>query len=879
MLDNLAKGVSHIQENWESYTALCSYAFLASRLLSQVPSELSHAFLGLLEKCRKVSYRWLMTVLGRVQETTNETQRREFLETALNIALICADSFNVYDGFLPMILADSEQASMLVECSIIIYDNASLKSETESTLPDILFDRWKHTMHRARAILVEQNLLANSCLNLAIKRRWSAFQPAASWALAAKTCYWFETTSRGHLQVHLNILTGELLVNGLPLSGLPKQYERHDDYERLFGSLILNVMPSNLPGMRFCTTQRFQGHTVHFGMQDQDLLVRLEANGSYLDLIPSQTFREMLPHSFVDDYAHWYHNKTGIIQLRSLKDPWTADPDDWCLARQDGTWKLSQGGRTFLFAPSSSMARRIAGILSPLEAPLGLHMLYDAQESALEVRVPGLRLDFLLRAGESTIRSRQFRDMHIDLDQSVGTLVGFKSKLVLRSDQYPSTRMLLIPEGDIQFQRFSDHVAVNAAYGTADRVQAYRIDDLLGRLVADTKLESKLYLAYIHALTSSCLPDPLLKRTGTEETLHILGSASVRAPCALSRTAHDRLNLIAALAPKRAFYPAFEKVMQRVDWSSKLNFLAQDDRLYTATKEILGRSDETGFLYPHHNTEQSELIHTTMSLVERAILRNSRQCVSGFEAEAFTVQHDVAYQPRERDDSDRAERATEMAFRAYNKLLTLSEPVAAGFAHHLYTLLSHESTTSDRTVPPREDMLYDSKWLKNPKTFLSSYWCRLHHAFQGNQIWLNRFELMVWIATVAYSAESDNKVTQALLLLALSASLSAIPLPSDGRYNLSLGCKMEATELEAIARQAALRYELTPAARLGPHLGESSRQTMSRRHRECQSETMKAVELFKGGLARQWPCDCPRTPSDGYVTAYINVSKAMGSVV
>ncbi|GKU07943.1 unnamed protein product [Fusarium langsethiae] len=755
----------------------------------------------------------------------------------------------------------------------------SLKSETETTLRGILFNRWNYTMHRVCAILVEQNHLASSCLGLAIKRHWPVFQPTTSWTLAAETSYWFETTHRGDLQVHYNILTGELLVNGLPLARLPEQYERHNDYERLFGSLILNVMPSNLPGMRFCTTQQFQGHIVHFGMQDQDLLVRLEVNEYYLDLIPSRTLREMLPHSFVSDYAHWYHNEAGIIQLRSLKDPWTSNPDDWCFARQHGDWKLCQSGRTFLLAPSSSMARRIAGILSPLEAPLGLHMLYDTEKGALEVRVPNLLLDFLLRSGESTIRSKQFRGMHIDPDQSVGTLVGFKSKLVLCSDQDPPMRKVLIPEGDIQFQRFSGHVTVNAAYGTANRVQAYRIDDLLGRLTADTKLESKLYLAYIHALTTFCLPDPFLRRTGTEEALHILGSASVRAPCPLSRTAHDRLNLIADLAPKRAFYPAYEKVMQTVDWSCNLGFLAQDDRLYAATKEILGRCSKIGFLYPHHYIEQSEIIDNTVGLVERAILRNSRQCVSGFGAEDFTVRHDVAYQSRERDASGRSERATEMAFRAYNKLPTFPESLFEDFAQHLYALLSYETTISDRAIPPKEDMLYDSKWLGNPKTFLSSYWCRLHHAFQCNKIWLNKFEVMVWIATVAYSAESSHQVTQALLLLALSESVSNIPLPSDGQYNLSLGRKMKAIELENIARRAIFDYEQTPAARLGPRLGESGEETWDRRHREYQSETKEAAELFKDELARQWPCDRPRASSDGCVTAYINVSKAMGSVM
>jgi hypothetical protein len=140
MLEHLTKGASHIQEKWESYTPLSSYMLLASRLLSQVPSELSHAFLVLLGKCRKISYRWLMTILGRVQETTSEIRRRELLKMALNIALLCGDSFNVYDGFLPVILADAKQVSM-VECSIIIYNNTSLKCETETSLRGILFDK------------------------------------------------------------------------------------------------------------------------------------------------------------------------------------------------------------------------------------------------------------------------------------------------------------------------------------------------------------------------------------------------------------------------------------------------------------------------------------------------------------------------------------------------------------------------------------------------------------------------------------------------------------------------------------------------------------------------------------------------------------------
>jgi hypothetical protein len=58
---------------------------------------------------------------------------------------------------------------------------------------------------------------------------------------------------------------------------------------------------------------------------------------------------------------------------------------------------------------------------------------------------------------------------------------------------------------------------------------------LIGRLMDNGSLHSKLFLAYLHALTSFCLPDPLLQRTGTELALSILRSAAVRSFDRLTR--------------------------------------------------------------------------------------------------------------------------------------------------------------------------------------------------------------------------------------------------------------------------------------------------------------------------------------------------------
>lgn len=878
MLENLAKGVSRIRENWESYTALCSLTFLASRVLSQVSSDLVSPFIDLVDQCRVVAYRWLAIVLERAQAATDEAQRKGLLEAVLSIALACVESFNLDDCSLAKVLVDSERASILLECSVIIHNNAPVQISADDPLQNALVDRWRHTMHRARGVLVEQSTLGNACFNTAVKRCWPAFAPVYPWTLSEKTCYWLQTTTREGLQVHLDILTGELLVNGSPLARLPREYERHDNYKRLFGGLVLKVMPSNLPGMRFCTAQLFQGNTVHFGMHEQDLLVRLEADGSSVDLIPPRTLRGLLPHSFVDEYAHWYHGNTGIVEFRSLKDPWARNSRNWFLSRSGEVWTLRQGASTCLLAPCSGMAHCLAAILSPLEDSLYLHMLYDQFVGSVEVHLPRLQLDFFLKAGESTVRSRQFRGMHVDPDQSVGTLVGFTSKLILRGDSDLPVRMLIVPEGRVYFQRAGGHATAAVAYGTARRVQNYRVDELLRRLVANTKLESKLFLAYVHALTSFCLPDPFLGRTGTEEAIRLLGSASVRAPGPLSPTELDRLQSIASISPARAFYPKSEKVMQQVSWSSALSFLAQDDRFYMIAKGIIDRSAEVGFLYPD-TTKPGEPDQNTIELIERAILRKARQCVSGYGAEDFSVRHDAIYQSRDSGVSDRAVRAAEMAVRAYSGHATLLEPVTTELSNHLYTLLSHEPIRSPRTVPSKDDLLYDSKWLSNPVTFLPAYWCQLHQAFQSNQSWLNRFELMVWIATVAYSSKYDQQVTQALLSIALSSSVSAVPLPSQNSYDLSQGYEVKKTSLGSIANSAAISFDRTPAARLVPRPYEQGHQIVNRRRQEYTDKKKNAVRLFQSELSLQWPCEHPHAPSDRDITSYIDAQQAVRSVV
>ncbi|RFN48648.1 hypothetical protein FIE12Z_7114 [Fusarium flagelliforme] len=881
LLKGLSEAVSRIEKNWESHTALCSFTLLTTRLLSLTSSQLSQDVLGLLSRCRNISYQWLLTLIRKVQDTADEMQRKELLESVLDIAMICLQTFDVDDCHLMEILRDSEKASVLVECSMAIYNATPTKNKAQSPLQCIMEDRTQQTLHRVRSDLVYEVVLRkNECLDLAIKRNWPDFSRTTEWSLASGTNYWLETYS-GRRQVDLNVLTGELLVNGAPLARLPREYSMHEDYGRLFGTMILDAMPSDVPGMRFSATREFLRYTVHFGMQGQDLLVHLHKSEAALDLVPSRMLKGKVPYQLADNFAHWYRRKSKGIKFRELHDHWAPDNEEnWQFGQGDGNWKLGRGNDVFLVAPSSKLAKRIAMILDPLEAPLGLHLVYDTVKQVTEIRIPKLHLEFLHRSGGSLIESRQFRDMHIDPDQSTGTLVGLKSKLVLSSNREPAHRSVLIPEGEVQYEmkaydHCDKHTMVTVVHGSARRVQAYKLDDLLGRLVGSTRTESRLYLAYLHALASFCLPDPFIGRTGTEEALDILGSAVVRVPSILTETSYSILSWIASLSPTRSFYPRNEKLMQVVTWSPKLSYMSQDDRFYKAVLDVLAGCREICFLYPKHEVPVSPS-HSYIHLVERAISRASTGHVSGFGAEGFTTQHDVIYTPRTQGNlSARSIRAQEIASRVYHNECYVVEKVRPDLPEAFYQRLSAAPVENPQRVPPKSVMQYDSRWLEETQNFLSSDWCQIHHAFQENQHWLNKFELMAWIATMSYSKHYAPQITQALLMMAQSASVSAVPLPSELSFDLLQGYRIVLNETSRSAQSVGRPIASCPESSLPSLPGETSQKLLERRRRQFDQNRGSAIKSFNNQLCKQWPCAVPSVPKGSEVDTYLRCKDAV----
>lgn len=888
----LGNRISRIEKNPEAYLALWGFQFVAAKALT-MNEDLQRDFLDILKRCRQISYNWAKLLYEKSLVAIKEKQRKQFRDMMFDIALVCIDSFNVDQVHLESILNSSEVASILVEMSIRVCDNVGLRKETreQDQLQAFLFERWQFLMHRSSPIILDKTLQhENNGLDLAIKRCWPGYKGDWAWQSIPSADYWVETYSSS-IQVLYNTLLGELLVGGSPLSRLPRSYRENLHYQPLFGRCALDVRPSDVTGMSFVSQGTFCGHEVHFGMQSiddcggtEDLLLHTKHQNSTYDLVPSRVLAGHIPDMLVQDFVHWYHHDTGEVQFRQLSTPWITHSNDWRLKKADhGKWILFRGDHR-MTSPLSETARHIAAMLGPIEGVMHMHMLYNYRERLIEVQLPRLKLEFYLQneqRGWSAIQSRQFQGMQVDENQSIGTLVGLRNKLVVKDSRDTDKRLVIIPEGNVSITNSAcGHVAISMVRGTASRVQIYGIDSQLRRMTDNGTLQSKLFLCYLHALTSHCVPDPFTMHTGTEQALGILGSAAVRSWNTLTEENVSLLTQIACLSPNREFYPDHLREMQKVNWHSVLSYLAQPGQFFTLTREILERVQRLQFLYPNSEAPK-EIDHTNLYLVERDAIRSASLYVSDCVADAFTTKYDQEYVSRDRGQrSVHALRTTRIATKISNRSLSLESAPDPRIFDRLYEFLDNSSGK----LSPRQDLgpyeiQYDSKWLADPEGNIPALWCMLH-SMLGHSTALNRYQTATWLASLAYAKSQFDmwEVAQVLYSFANIPDIGKTALPTVDEYDLAQGYRVNRNLLTDLARIESISIYNSPAWNLPKRFDETGEEWHTRRNIEFSSQLEKALGGFTGQLMSQWPCLQPRPPSGSLERTYINVEKAMTAI-
>lgn len=607
-----------------------------------------------------------------------------------------------------------------------------------------------------------------------------------------------------------------------------------------------------------------------------------------LDLLPSRLFKGHLPSKFVERYIHWYDHDEDMVLFRPRDDAWSSDSAGWRLIREGRSWHLVNGSEA-LFSMSSITARLLSKVFNALEDDQHIHIILDTAAHSVLIVLPRLQLDFIVNLSDIckdiSIQSRQYREMIVDTDQSTGVLVGLSSKLVLRSSKPCQDRIMIVPAPRnydartvaYALESSQQHTSVHINREQVHGVFTYSLDTTLGRVLDDGDMQRKLFLAFLHVLTSHCLPDPLTGYTGTESALQILKSAAVRSFERLTTKNVELLGRIQALSPLRTFYPADLMVMQQIVWDPAVPVLSQHPHLRACCKDLIHQAEKMQF-YPDSTPDITSWKYSNAHLEARDLIRSATYRVCDFGGELFTSERDAHYTSRDiKAGLARGQRAYIAATLILRDTAALHSEVLNLKANLLQNHFETNAVqgSSEDWDPTR--LRYDTDWLSQSSAILAKGWCNFHRAlpiYRGN-----RYDLAAWLSTLAFSESADMGSIQTLAAFCRMSALAVLEPPPGHVFNLQQGADWNAFEIRGVLQRCSRSFNSSKEATLPKNGSESFRQHNIRLQALFQSRRDTSIHSLLTALQHQWPCANPVCPAAVAPDEYIELSSAMSCVV
>ena len=243
LLEELRSLLGSIRSNWQEAVTAKTLIVLACQLLmfGNTNSSCRNAVLFLRE-ARAVCLGWVRELGKSLHQCENIQEIRGLQLRIVQIAVICRETYNVEaTTFLEYLCGNEEDLAVFVECATLVHDNLSSVPEKLKRSMKVLLERDKRLAHamedHLRTMIVDRRVV------LDLSQVWGAYD--------GRSCEWEELespnqrwitanvlTKSGTYQIaHYNLLTGRLLVDGLPLGRLPAEYLSHPVYQEILGEV------------------------------------------------------------------------------------------------------------------------------------------------------------------------------------------------------------------------------------------------------------------------------------------------------------------------------------------------------------------------------------------------------------------------------------------------------------------------------------------------------------------------------------------------------------------------------------------------------------------------------------------------------------------
>jgi hypothetical protein len=173
---------------------------------------------------------------------------------------------------------------------------------------------------------------------------------------------------------------------------------------------------------------------------------------------------------------------------------------------------------------------------------------------------------------------------------------------------------------------------------------------------------------------------------------------------------------------------------------------------------------------------------------------------------------------------------------------------------------------------------FDPKWLQAVEAITTKDWCSLHHHLSASARELNKYDIMMWLSTMAYATSANMDVVQALSIFYRMYGMAKANIPSFSEVRLFLGDSWSESQLIKCIDIATKDISLCPEGLIKRGHGESKAKHAQRTSIPYRNNQSAAILDFVRSLENQWPNQYPSTPSSAAINTYLNTSVAMTHV-
>ncbi|KAL3476926.1 hypothetical protein BJX99DRAFT_258041 [Aspergillus californicus] len=627
LTEEVSRHVEALASNWRETNYMETLLTLSIRMFSLGAASSRHDSTHLILRIRQITLNWITLLRNETRNAEDVFQSDRAARYCFVSALLCRRTFTPWltsqAGF------DAESLKCFFEASLAMQESLVVDLSKFTTITRNMIVRDVKMVSRMAPLLRAGAIRYQNSIGLAIDASLGDFEGKhnvyTEWELLESPYdNWATSTtdgSEGNLPqiFYFHLLDGHLVIDGQTLGKLPADIRDSEILKELFGNQRLFARPSNLPGMDYALANQAEGHQVHLGYRDNELIIQARTSRAILELVHWSVFGADssfdIPFPMIADCIHWVDLRTGVLEIRQKPRIWT---------RRDGNWTLDIRNRTAhrrgstLIDPFSNLARRISNIFLHFEHACRIEIFQTPSTLCVEFR--RMVLDFLVtNTGE--LKCRQLGAV-VDRNQDAGTFYGLQTMLVLRDVHDWSQRSIITPIGTAVCTRDRSHVLVDII--KTGLYVKYGINNVLGRL--DCPAEPRLLYAkaHFHALTSHLLPDPLTGRSGTQEALNCLESGYCKPWLSLQDGNLQYLVDIASLTPRREYYPKNKRSQQTVIWRPELTANIQHEGFQGAVDAIISHAErlEQFTTVTVKSTPKTQAT-TPLHLRERAIWRRS----------------------------------------------------------------------------------------------------------------------------------------------------------------------------------------------------------------------------------------------------------------